>query len=46
MKARLSHLYLTYANPRTLRLAWFVLALVALALAGGAPDGGGIGGGP
>jgi len=38
MKARLTSLYVTYANPRALRLAWIVLALAALALAGGAPD--------
>jgi hypothetical protein len=44
----LNHLWVRYGTPRNRRVAYIVLALVTLAVAGGAPSaGGGVpGGGP
>lgn len=46
MKGRFNQLYVFFSDPRNVRLLWLTLALLALAVAGGAPDdasGGGYG---
>lgn len=38
MKTLLQELYVTFSDPRKVRLIWIALAVLVLALAGGAPD--------
>jgi hypothetical protein len=38
---KLSLLWIRYATPRNAKMAYLILGLVALAVAGGAPSGGG-----